>query len=75
MFSRNLSVPVQEITCDAPAQSFTKRDAISIGAKVVTVSCGVDVLLPSVSAARTLANLNLASACSQITADFLAVVA
>ena len=68
-------MPVQEITCDEPAQSFTQSCPISIGAKVVTVSCGVLELFPSVSAARTLANLNLASPCSQINADFFAVVA
>ena len=46
MFSRFLVEPVQEITCDAPAQSFTKRDAISIGAKVVTlVVCSAQLRL------------------------------
>jgi hypothetical protein len=69
----NLSVPVQEMTCDCPAQSFTQRALISMGAKVATVSWGVFTSVPFVSTSRTLANLNLESPCSQTTADFFAV--
>ena len=53
MFSRFLVEPVQEMTCEVPAQSVTQSCPISTGAKVVTVSCGVFTLLPSLSAART----------------------
>ena len=72
MFSRFLTPSAQEMTCEVPAQSVTQSCPISTGAKVVTVSCGVFTSVPLVSAPRILANLNLASPCSQITADFFA---
>ena len=46
MFSRFLVVPVQEITCEVPAQSVTHRALISIGAYAVKVICGLSLSVP-----------------------------
>ena len=50
IFSKNLSDPVQEMTCDCPAQSLTQRDPISNPAYVDAVNTLEDSLTSDATA-------------------------
>ena len=65
MFSRDLVVPLHEITCEAPAQSLTYNEPISTPPYVT------EPRTPAVSV-TTLPKANLPAESSQKTAAFLA---